>query len=53
MKNQTAKPEVKGKRKTSVNQTQTKVKSDTGTRPSKDTNPLPPNPNEVDNHDDA
>jgi hypothetical protein len=30
----------------------TKVESDTGKRPEKDTNPLPPNPNKVDNHDD-
>lgn len=28
----------------------TKVESDTGKRPEKDTNPLPPNPNKVDNH---
>ncbi len=30
----------------------TKVESNTGKRPEKDTNPLPPNPNKVDNHDD-
>lgn len=30
----------------------TKVESDTGKRPEKDTNPLPPNPNKVDNHED-
>lgn len=30
----------------------TEVESDTGKRPSKDTNPLPPNPNKVDNHED-
>lgn len=28
----------------------TKVETDTGKRPEKDTNPLPPNPNKVDNH---
>jgi len=28
----------------------TTVESDTGKRPAKDTNPLPPNPNKVDNH---
>ena len=28
----------------------TDVESDTGKRPEKDTNPLPPNPNKVDNH---
>lgn len=30
----------------------TKVESDTGKRPEKDTNPLLPNPNKVDNHED-
>lgn len=30
----------------------TEVESDTGKRPEKDTNPLPPNPNKVDNHED-
>lgn len=30
----------------------TNVESDTGKRPEKDSNPLPPNPNKVDNHDD-
>lgn len=30
----------------------TDVESDTGKRPEKDTNPLPPNPNKVDNHED-
>lgn len=29
-----------------------KVQSDTGKRPEEDTNPLPPNPNKVDDHDD-
>ncbi|MEN5234045.1 hypothetical protein [Sphingobacterium faecium] len=53
MKKQNIKTEVKEKKKTSDTHAQTKVKSDTGTRPSKDTNPLPPNPNEVDNHEDA
>lgn len=28
-----------------------KVQSDTGKRPEKDTNPLPPNPNKVDDHE--
>ena len=28
-----------------------KVQSDTGKRPEGDTNPLPPNPNKVDDHD--
>lgn len=28
----------------------TQVESDTGKRPQKDTNPLPPNPNKVDDH---
>lgn len=28
----------------------TKVETVTGKRPEKDTNPLPPNPNKVDNH---
>lgn len=28
----------------------TAVESDTGKRPEKDTNPLPPNPNKVDDH---
>ena len=28
-----------------------KVQSDTGRRPEHDTNPLPPNPNKVDDHD--
>ena len=28
-----------------------KVQSDTGKRPERDTNPLPPNPNKVDDHD--
>ena len=32
-------------------QPNTKVESDTGKRPEKDTNPLPPNPNKVDNHE--
>jgi len=31
-------------------QPNTKVESNTGKRPEKDTNPLPPNPNKVDNH---
>ncbi|TDQ80015.1 hypothetical protein [Sphingobacterium yanglingense] len=30
----------------------TDVESGTGKRPEKDTNPLPPNPNKVDNHED-
>ncbi|GGH25917.1 hypothetical protein GCM10011418_34810 [Sphingobacterium alkalisoli] len=30
----------------------TKIKHNTGERPEKDTNPLPPNPNKVDNHSD-
>lgn len=30
----------------------TDVESDTGKRPEHDSNPLPPNPNKVDNHDD-
>lgn len=30
----------------------TEVENDTGKRPEKDTNPLPPNPNQVDNHED-
>lgn len=30
----------------------TKVESNTAKRPEKDTNPLPPNPNKVDNHGD-
>ncbi len=29
-----------------------KVQSDTGKRPEGDTNPLPPNPNKVDDHND-
>lgn len=53
MKKQNIKTEVKEKKKTFDTHAQTKVKSDTGTRPSKDTNPLPPNPNEVDNHEEA
>ncbi|MDR2283609.1 MAG: hypothetical protein LBE37_10385 [Sphingobacterium sp.] len=28
----------------------TKVEDSTGKRPERDTNPLPPNPNQVDNH---
>ncbi|WP_164122941.1 MULTISPECIES: hypothetical protein [Sphingobacterium] len=30
----------------------TAVESNTAKRPEKDTNPLPPNPNKVDNHED-
>ncbi len=30
----------------------TKVEDSTGKRPERDTNPLPPNPNQVDNHED-
>jgi len=30
----------------------TKIRHNTGERPEKDTNPLPPNPNKVDNHSD-
>lgn len=28
-----------------------KIQSDTGKRPERDTNPLPPNPNKVDDHE--
>lgn len=44
----------KKRNKTSPKKTagNTKVEHDTGKRPEKDTNPLPPNPNKVDNHDD-
>jgi len=31
----------------------TDVESDTGKRPEGDTNPLPPNPNKVDNHEEG
>lgn len=54
MKKQTFKSESeKLKKKNNIaDRPQTKVKSDTGSQSEKDTNPLPPNPNQVDNHDD-
>lgn len=39
------------KKKNIADRPQAKVRSDTGSQSEKDTNPLPPNPNEVDNHD--
>lgn len=50
MKKKRKKIDINKKQNTYDNPTQKKVKSDTSTRPAKDTNPLPPNPNEVDNH---
>lgn len=43
---------IKDKTKYEERNPKTKVESDTGKRPEKDTNPLPPNPNKVDNHED-
>lgn len=51
MKKQTLKTPDKISKKKAANLSQTVVKNNTGTRPEKDTNPLPPNPNQVDNHE--
>lgn len=51
MKNKAIKTIAKISKEKSNDLSQNKVKSNTGTPPKKDTNPLPPNPNEVDNHD--
>lgn len=53
MKKQTLKSESERlkKKKNIADRPQTKVKSGTGSHSEKDTNPLPPNPNEVDNHE--
>lgn len=42
--------EEKNKKKEGEKRPNTDVETDTGKRPKKDSNPLPPNPNEVDNH---
>jgi len=53
MKKQTPQSEEQDKKDKRVTpKANTKVEHDTGKRPEGDTNPLPPNPNKVDNHDD-
>ncbi|NGM61695.1 hypothetical protein G5B30_07165 [Sphingobacterium sp. SGG-5] len=53
MENLKKEKEKKGESGTPPKNTEpnTKVESNTGKRPEKDTNPLPPNPNKVDNHE--
>lgn len=51
MKKKVIKTPTKTPKEKSTDLSQDKVKSDTGTPPKNDTNPLPPNPNQVDNHD--
>lgn len=51
MKKKNLKTTTKIPKEKSNDSSQNKVKNNTGTPPERDTNPIPPNPNQVDNHD--
>ncbi|MGJ1203346.1 hypothetical protein [Sphingobacterium lactis] len=50
-KTRTTTEEDDQKKPTETHQDNDQVESDTGKRPESDTNPLPPNPNKVDDHE--
>jgi len=50
MSKQKTKYEEEEDKKKKGGEPKTDVEQDTGKRPEKDTNPLPPNPNKVDDH---